>query len=184
MVIEQTEDERERYVTAGGIAVTRSRRAVPYDGAIEPYFDWLDERRGAVLFSNYEYPGRYTRQDVAFVDPPLVIASRGRAMWIEALNPRGEVLVGFVADALADHDDIAHVDRQARRVDLTVRTPTGAVTEEERSRMPTVFSVLRSIVSLFRADDDSQLGLYGAFGYDLAFQFDPVVEVLRRDPAG
>jgi anthranilate synthase len=184
MVIEQTEDERERYVTAGGIAVTRSRRAVPYDGAIEPYFDWLDERRGAVLFSNYEYPGRYTRQDVAFVDPPLVIASRGRAMWIEALNPRGEVLLGFVADALADHDDIAHVDRQARRVDLTVRTPTGAVTEEERSRMPTVFSVLRSIVSLFRADDDSQLGLYGAFGYDLAFQFDPVVEVLRRDPAG
>ncbi|UIJ72944.1 anthranilate synthase [Aurantimonas sp. HBX-1] len=184
MVIEQTEDERERYVTAGGIVVTRSRRVVAYEGAIEPYFDWLDDRRGAVLFSNYEYPGRYTRQDVAFVDPPLVLASRGRSMWIEALNPRGEVLLGFVADALADHPDIAHLERQAARIDLTISMPSGAVTEEERSRMPTVFSVLRSIVSLFRADDDSQLGLYGAFGYDLAFQFDPVAEVLPRDPAG
>ncbi|HEY9057898.1 MAG TPA: anthranilate synthase [Aurantimonas sp.] len=182
MVTEQTDDGRERHVTAGGVTITRSRRAVAYDGAIEPYFDRLDTRRGAVLFSNYEYPGRYTRQDVAFVDPPLVISSTGRAMRIAALNPRGEVLLGFIADTLAGHDDIASLDRAVSAIDLVIKQPAGTVTEEERSRMPSVFSVLRAIVSLFRSEEDRDLGLYGAFGYDLAYQFDPVEEVLERDP--
>ncbi|MEO9787861.1 MAG: anthranilate synthase, partial [Aurantimonas coralicida] len=181
MVTEQTEDGRERYVTAGGIVITRSRQAVAYEGAIEPYFDWLDTRRGAVLFSNYEYPGRYTRQDVAFVDPPLVISSDRRDMRIEALNPRGRVLLGFIDAALAGNDDIASRTRSDDIIDLTIVEPTAAVTEEERSRMPSVFSVLRTIVSLFRSEEGRELGLYGAFGYDLAYQFEPVPEVLERD---
>lgn len=181
MVTEQTEDGRERYVTAGGIAITRSRQAVAYEGAIEPYFDWLDTRRGAVLFSNYEYPGRYTRQDVAFVDPPLVISSDRRDMRIEALNPRGRVLLGFIDAALAGNGDIASRTRSDDIIDLTIVEPTAAVTEEERSRMPSVFSVLRTIVSLFRSEEGRELGLYGAFGYDLAYQFEPVPEVLERD---
>ncbi|MDX1732620.1 MAG: chorismate-binding protein, partial [Aurantimonas coralicida] len=181
MVTEQTEDGRERYVTAGGIAITRSRQAVAYEGAIEPYFDWLDTRRGAVLFSNYEYPGRYTRQDVAFVDPPLVISSARRDMRIEALNPRGRVLLGFIDAALAGNGDIANRTRSDDIIDLTIVQPTAAVTEEERSRMPSVFSVLRTIVSLFRSEEGRELGLYGAFGYDLAYQFEPVPEVLERD---
>ena len=53
----------------------------------------------------------------------------------------------------------------------------GTFTEEERSRQPTVFSALREIADAFGCDD-SDLGLYGAFGYDLAFQFEPV----RLDP--
>jgi anthranilate synthase len=40
--------------------------------------------------------------------------------------------------------------------------------------------VLRAVVALFRSDADSNLGLYGAFGYDLAFQFDPVTLKLDR----
>jgi anthranilate synthase len=34
--------------------------------------------------------------------------------------------------------------------------------------------VLRAIVALFRHREDPHLGLYGAFGYDLAFQFEPI----------
>lgn len=34
------------------------------DGAIERLIDLLDERRGAVLTSGYEFPGRYVRVDV------------------------------------------------------------------------------------------------------------------------
>ena len=58
---------------------------------------------------------------------------------------------------------------------MTVVVPEGegAFTEEERSRQPTVFSVLREIVAAFGCADP-HLGLYGAFGYDLAFQFEPV----------
>jgi anthranilate synthase len=56
------------------------------------------------------------------------------------------------------------------------------LTEEQRSRRPTVFSAIREIMTAF-AGDDPHLGLYGAFGYDLAFQFEPVRPRLQRDPA-
>ncbi|KQT82494.1 anthranilate synthase [Aurantimonas sp. Leaf443] len=182
MVIEQLGDGTDRYVTKGGVTIVRRREPVPYEGAIEPYFDKLDTRHGAVLFSNYEYPGRYTRQDVAFVDPPLVVTSAGRDMRIEALNPRGRLLLDFIAASLDGHADIASARREAGALSLAIREPSGALTEEERSRMPSVFSVLREIVSLFRSDEDRDLGLYGAFGYDLAYQFDPVAETQARDP--
>ena len=53
--------------------------------------------------------------------------------------------------------------------------------EELRSKQPTVFSVLREIVALFNTERDTHLGLYGAFGYELAFQFEPVHPKLERD---
>ena len=86
MTVEQLENGAERFVTAGGVTITRQRHDVPYAGAIEAYVDGLNSRRGAVFSSNYEYPGRYTRWDTATIDPPLVISARGRAMRIEALN--------------------------------------------------------------------------------------------------
>ncbi|MBB3998153.1 anthranilate synthase [Aureimonas pseudogalii] len=181
MTLEIDADGAFHYVTEGGVSVARTRRDVPYAGAIEPYVDRLDTRRGAVFSSNYEYPGRYTRWDTAIVDPPLAVTSSGRKVWIEALNERGRVLIGFIAEALAGHEDIAEASVGETRIDLTVALPSRAFTEEERSRMPTVFSVLRAIVALFKSDADSDLGLYGAFGYDLAFQFDPVVQTQPRD---
>ncbi len=69
------EDGGEAYETKGGVTVTRRRRAADYGNAISAYVDKLDERRGAVFSSNYEYPGRYTRWDTAVVDPPLQRAS-------------------------------------------------------------------------------------------------------------
>ena len=104
MTVEQLENGAERFVTAGGVAITRQRHDVPYAGAIEAYVDGLNSRRGAVFSSNYEYPGRYTRWDTAIIDPPLVISARGRAMRIEALNARGEALLPVIARAVAGRD--------------------------------------------------------------------------------
>ena len=97
MTLETLENGAERFVTAGGVAITRQRHDTPYAGAIEAYIDGLNGRRGAVFSSNYEYPGRYTRWDTAIIDPPLVVSARGRAMTIEALNSRGEVLLPVIA---------------------------------------------------------------------------------------
>src|SRR5690606_21949302 len=63
---------------------------------------------------------------------------------------------------------------------LSVAEPAEIVAEEERSRVPSVFTVLRAVTSLFHTENDANLGLYGAFGYDLAFQFDPVELRLER----
>ena len=180
MTVEVLEDGAERFVTAGGVVVTRRRREVPYGGAIERYIDGLNSRRGAVFSSNYEYPGRYTRWDTATIDPPLVISARGRAMRVEALNRRGEVLLAAIARMLAGGEDVLVTQTTKQRLALKVKDPGRVVTEEERSRVPSVFSVLRAIVGLFRTEADPNLGLYGAFGYDLAFQFDPVEYRLER----
>ena len=65
-------------MTGGGIRVRRTVEAIPVADAIEPIIDALDTRRGALLASSYESPGRYTRWDMGFVDPPLVLIARGR----------------------------------------------------------------------------------------------------------
>src|SRR5690606_34490476 len=171
MTVQLTEDGGERYVTKGGITVTRRRHETAYAGAIEAYIDGLDSRRGCVFSSNYEYPGRYTRWDTAIVDPPLVVSARGRDMRIEALNARGEAMLDTVARVVEKLPEVASFTQKSGLIALKVAEPTRIFAEEERSRAPTVFSVLRAIVALFKSSEDSNLGLYGAFGYDLAFQF-------------
>ncbi|MDB5550564.1 MAG: anthranilate synthase, partial [Rhizobium sp.] len=174
------EDGSEQYTTKGDVVITRTRREIQYGDAITSYVEKLDERRGAVLSSNYEYPGRYTRWDVAVADPPVGISSFGRAMWLDAYNERGEVLLEIIAEHLAGVDEITLGSRTARRLDLTINQPSRIYTEEERSRMPTVFTVLRAITDLFHSSEDASIGLYGAFGYDLCFQFDAIDLKLKR----
>lgn len=174
------DDGAEIYETKGGITVTRQRRAIPYADAVSSYIDKLDERRGAVFSSNYEYPGRYTRWDTAVVDPPLGISCNGRKVWIDAYNERGEVILGFVTERLKTISELELGASTKRRLDLTVKAPDRAFTEEERSKIPTVFTVLRAVTDLFYSQADASLGLYGAFGYDLAFQFDAINLKLTR----
>ena len=174
------DDGAEQYETRGGVTITRRRRPTPYADAVSSYVERLDERRGAVLSSNYEYPGRYTRWDTAVIDPPLGIASFGRKVWLEAYNERGEVLLSMIEPALAASADLTPGARSPRRLDLSVNRPDRVFTEEERSKMPTVFTVLRLVTQLFFSEEDASLGLYGAFGYDLAFQFDAIDLTLER----
>ncbi|OCW59169.1 anthranilate synthase [Hoeflea olei] len=173
-------DGAARYVTRGGVSVTRRRRETPYADAVSSYVDALDSRRGAVFSSNYEYPGRYTRWDTAVVDPPLGISSKGRKLTIEAYNGRGEALLSILEGRLAGHAEFKVSARAARRIAIDVAEPDRVFSEEERSRAPTVFSVLRVIVDLFHSEEDGNIGFYGAFGYDLAFQFDSVPAKLVR----
>ncbi|MEL6505858.1 MAG: anthranilate synthase [Pseudomonadota bacterium] len=168
------------YKTEGGIEVTRHRSPTDYAGAVEAYVSQLDTRRGAVFSSNYEYPGRYTRWDTAMIDPPLGVSSRARDVKVEAYNGRGRVLLDMVQPVLEAHEHLRGFERQRDVLHLSVKEPEGVVSEELRSRAPTVFSVLRAIVDLFRSDADPSLALYGAFGYDLCFQFDPIDLRLER----
>ncbi|WP_214472254.1 anthranilate synthase [Mesorhizobium sp. dw_380] len=180
MTMKVLENGAESFVTAGGITITRERHDRPYAGAIDAYVDGLNSRRGAVFSSNYEYPGRYTRWDTAIIDPPLVISARGRAMRIEALNGRGEALLPVIGKTIGGLADITIAEASKKLIRLDIAKPGRVFTEEERSRVPSVFTVLRAITALFKTAEDANLGLYGAFGYDLAFQFDPVDYKLER----
>ena len=161
----------------------------------------MDERRGGVLSSGMEYPGRYSRWHLAYVDPCAEIVARGRRIAVRALNARGEVLLPVLGGALRRAGEpvaarawprkrprrgaargLRGVAPRADTVEVVIPEPEGLVAEEDRSRRPTVFSALREVIAAF-AGDDPHLGLYGAFGYDLAFQFEPV-RLRAQRPAG
>lgn len=168
------------YTTTGGVDVTRQDRTIAYEGALSPWIDRLDTERGAVFTSSYEFPGRYTRWDFALVDPPLMIEAWGRSVRVTALNRRGSPLLAAAVDALAGAGFA--LECEDNLVALTVPgSDDEGMTEEERSRRPSVFSVLRILTRTYASEEDGKLGLAGAFGYDLAFQFDPIPLRLPRD---
>jgi anthranilate synthase len=174
------------YLTAGGVRVTR--RAEAFDPAdLAQLTRRVQDRPGGVLSSGMEYPGRYSRWHLAYIDPPVQLAARGRLIRASALNERGTVLLPVIAAAMcraggAQEHDVAGADLDGCSRHAEVRIPESdeVFTEEQRSRQPTVFSALREIIAAF-AGPDPHLGLYGAFGYDLAFQFEPVRQRLPRD---
>jgi anthranilate synthase len=199
--------QRTAVLAAGGVTITRT--ASEFDPAeLTSIAALIDRRRGGVLSSGMEYPGRYSRWHLAYVNPPVEIVCRGRRITARALNDRGRVLLPVIADAMrrAGHEvpaagdtaagDTAAGDTAAGgpvvdgpvvdgpvadegAVTVFVPEADGAFTEEERSRQPTVFTALREISAAFGCADP-HLGLYGAFGYDLAFQFEPVRQRIDR----
>ena len=111
------------YRTAGGILVRREARGVDPIGAVEELIDWLDDRKGVLLASTYEYPGRYSRWDIGFVAPPLELVARARTFTITALNTRCEVLIPALLDQLAPRDAIESIAQDGPRVDGGIRRP-------------------------------------------------------------
>jgi anthranilate synthase len=173
-----------QFETTGGVRV--SRTAAPFDPArLEGMTRQVEARRGGMLSSGMEYPGRYSRWHLAYVDPCIELIARGRRVTATALNGRGLVLLPVIADAMLRAGEEVPTGRSAP-ADVTPNICTvvipeagGTFTEEERSRRPTVFCALREIIAAF-SSPDPHLGLYGAFGYDLAFQFEPVRQRLAR----
>ena len=149
----------EHYRTQGGIHVRRIIESIPMQGAIEPVIDALDSQRGVLLASSYEYPGRYTRWDIGFVNPPVVLTSRSRDFQLSALNARGQVLLPVMADAIQALPAVASVERQAHQISGTIQAAAGRFPEEQRSKQPSIFSLLRALIDLFASPEDSDLGL-------------------------
>ncbi|MEI2384706.1 anthranilate synthase [Breoghania sp. JC706] len=169
----------QRFETAGGITVSRSLREADYETGTGAWMARLDSERGAVFSSSYEYPGRYTRWDMALVNPPLVVESSARTVTIRALNDRGHVLLPAIGRALEGNPDIAEMKELDNGYAALIAEPTRFLPEEQRSRQPSTFSIVRALSALFACPDD-HLGLYGAFGYDLCFQFEPIDLKLER----
>jgi len=162
---------RTEFDTAGGIHVTRTaetfERSAPY-----LLIQQMDGRRGGVLSSGMEYPGRYSRWAIAYLDPCLEVVARGRHISARALNTRGQILLPVLGEALR-RAGVPVPGAAQDTVEVFIPEPDDLVPEEDRSRRPTVFSAIREVIGVFGCDDP-HLGLYGAFGYDLAFQFEPV----------
>jgi anthranilate synthase len=147
------------FMTKGGVQVTAHVKPLEFSKslntgtselAIENLIDQLDSHRGVLLTSSYEFPGRYARWSLGFVDPPLEISGRADKCTIRALNERGRVMLPAIEKAMQDLKDqeilsevkvfqagSANGEPAAlTQVDVTVVPPpeVGTFSEEERSR--------------------------------------------------
>jgi anthranilate synthase len=166
--------ETTEYLTTGGVRVVRTAtpvRSADSSAVLDEIAAAVGRRRGGVLASGMEYPGRYSRWHMGYVDPCLEVVARGRRLAVRALNERGRVPLSAVTAAVAGTGEVVAGD--ADLIEVFIPPTDELFAEEERSRQPTVFTALRAIAEVFRGGDP-HLGLYGAFGYDLSLQFEPL----------
>ncbi|GGQ97935.1 anthranilate synthase component I [Streptomyces flaveolus] len=146
----------------------------------------LDTRRGLLMSGRCDQPGRYRPYDIAYVDPPVEVTAHQDDVRLRALNERGRVLLPALFRALTPLGP--RRDDTAGTVTVPIDPSGGArhdrvpVAEEDRTRLPSAFTVLRAVVAALAGPHDDVWGLYGAFGYDLVLQLDPVPQHQDRDP--
>ena len=169
------------YKTPHGIGVTRIASGLPYEEGFGYFLRQLDEYRGIYLSSGYEYPGRYSRWDIVSVRPPLELISFQRDVTFRPLNERGAAINHMLAAVLRDHPHWDDFREENGSLHGRLKPMPPLFPEEERSKQPSVFSVLRALTREFRSELDDKLAFTGAFGYDLLFQFEPIPLRLPRE---
>lgn len=177
------------YKTKGGILVERNMEQKSYANGVDKILNALDNQLGVLLVSNFEYPGRYARFDIGFVNPPLQFVANGNKFSLKALNQRGNILLEMVIPILSKLDVVnCNIIKNSDKfgsgcslIDGEVIYSTKRFPEELRSKQPSIFSVIRAITDLFASESEQYLGLYGAFGYDVAFQFEKIKLQLERN---
>lgn len=140
----------------------------------------LDRRQGMFFRSGTDIPGRYSRWDLGLCDPAMELRSRGRMITLAAQDSSGERLLSLFAPALRADPGIARIEVEKTILRAYLHPMGESFAEEQRSRQPSLFTALRSLLSTLTCDDP-YLGFYGAFGYDLVFQFEPIT--LRQQRA-
>lgn len=171
----------QQYKTQGGISIEFTQQPLEYHQGLETLLEQLNSQRGALFTSSFEYPGRYTCWDIGFYNPPLVISCKQGKVFIEALNQRGLVLLAACLAALESNESLAVHHHTEFLCEITIKPSERVFSEEERSQQPSVFTAIRLILALFKSDEDSYLGLYGAFGFDLIYQFEQLPQVKQRE---
>ncbi|MBZ5723748.1 MAG: anthranilate synthase component I [Acidobacteriia bacterium] len=169
-----------RYTTPHGIQVARTVSKAGFRKGLKHVQRDLDRHRGIYLSSGYEYPGRYSRWDIASTCPPLEIAAWDRRVEFRPLNERGRRIAELLEPVLAGHPHWETFGLEEGTLAGVLKPLPKLFPEEERSKQPSVFSILRALVEEFRGEEDSRLGLVGAFGYDLLFQFEPIEKKFPR----
>jgi len=162
------------YSTPSGIVVERTFSKIPFEKGLRGLLQKLDTQRGIYLSSGYEYPERYARWDIAAIAPPLEIVAADRDIRFNPLNSRGEVITRLLEPVLRLHPHWESFELLNGILHGKLKPLPDLFPEEERSKQPSAFSVLRALLAEFKGPLASRLALVGAFGYDLLFRFDPI----------
>jgi anthranilate synthase len=160
------------FLTKGGIQVTANVAPLEFsksltnqegsEAVIERLIEKLDSHKGVLLTSSYEFPGRYARWSLGFIDPPIEVSGKADKCTIKALNDRGKLLLPAVEIAMQElkqQNILAEVKTFQERgspvngsiiqIDVTVVPPpeVGTFNEEERSRQVRICSELYHVAT-------------------------------------
>lgn len=172
------------FTTTGGLQFRILERELPIDHALEPVLTGINSAQGAVFSSGFDYPGRHSRWDMGFIHPALEFVAKKRTFAINALNEQGRAALKVFHDALSQNPHLEDLQKSDVKIEGKIIPASSYFPEEERSRQPSVFSVLRSLLGYLHAPEPSELGhfgFYGAFGYDLVMQFENILQTQIRD---
>jgi len=169
------ENTEKIYLTSSNIEVKRKKIALNYAAGLDDIVECLNSTRGIYLSSGYEYPGRYSRWDILIIDPPIELNAFKQNFNFKALNKRGAILNKILFPLLQTIPEVKSINLlENNHIQGELKEPLGFFSEEERSKQPSIFSIIRFFIKEFNSPEDSILGLAGAFGYDLIFQFDKI----------
>lgn len=158
--------------TSQTIKIFRSKKKVDKEIYMPLLIKDLDNYLGAIYASHYDYPGRYDRWEIGFVKPPLRIVSKSEYLSIEALNERGKLILKIFREHFEGENRVKILCDNSDQFSCEILKDQAFYFEEQRSRKNSIFSFIREFINIFKVEDDSYLGLYGAFAFDIIRQFE------------
>ena len=93
-------------LTKSGIKLDIKSEKLDYHAGIDFIVEKLDQNCGMYLSSGIDYPGRYSRWELGFLNPPLEFIAIENTVYINSLNPRGDEILKIFTPILAKHSDL------------------------------------------------------------------------------
>lgn len=165
-----------KYITPMNIEITTYKEELSYKD-LSFLEEEINNNKGALFSSNYEFPNRYSRWELGVVNPYLEIRSSGLQGQLRALSTSGKELLKIVKVILQKIDRLS-LEISGEIIKFTLEKDNKVYREEERSKKRSIFTIIRAIMDGFKSED-TWLGLYGAFGYDLVFQFEDDIKLYK-----
>lgn len=167
-------------ITKNKIKIIREEQKVEQDN--QNLIDNLELNKGMFLSSGTEYPGRYSRWETGFCNPPVEIIGYSKSVKFFPLNEKGEEIVRIFEEIFNDTQDKDFIFKREDKVLVCdINFSDKFFCEENRSKQPSILSPIRVLLKALKNNEKDPLGFYGAFGFDLLFQFEKITLKNKRD---
>ncbi len=171
-----------KIITESKIIIDRKEEKLDNIQDIQFLIEYLENNKGMFLSSGTEYPGRYSRWETGFIAPPIEVKGFYNRVEFIALNKKGVELLKMFLLILEKNKNDYTLLASKEKITASINFSSQFFCEEERSKQPSILTPIKDILLGLKNDTKDPLGFYGAFGFDLLFQFEKIkLKNLRDD---
>lgn len=168
-------------ITDSNVKIFRKETPIDVGEGISFLIDYLETNQGMFLSSGTEYPGRYSRWETGFFAPPVEIIAYFERVIFKAHNQKGAVLLDIFENILQENQKQYSLSKVGNELLAYIKPAEEIFKEEDRSKQPSVLTPIRTILNALKHNEHDASGFYGAFGFDLLFQFEKINLINTRD---